>query len=397
MHPVPPQRTKQPKRKRVLDVAVIVVIYSYNFPIVFSAQQSTQSTPLIVIVFAGVCLPFLLRHQFPLAAFLVTLAFITVHFLLNIPFAVADIILVLCLCSLTTQLRWQLTVLPLLATLAWTVIATHQPFSAGYLSIGEIGFIIAIILLSYSWALTLKLYKQHITNLKLRAVELQRAQESRELIAKAEERRRIARELHDVVSHSLSSVVALSEGATATIDSDPEKARKAIQLIGKTGRDALGEMRAMLALLRTSDELESAPQPGVKDLEELLANARSTNKNISYRHSGNLATLNAGMQLTLYRIVQEALTNVRKHAAAHATVTIVVDRTPTMLQVIITNATVKSPATSNQTGYGLSGMRERVEAHGGSMKAGLLATGNFQIKISIPVKESCYDHQAYAR
>lgn len=340
---------------------------------------------------------FLLRHQFPLAAFLVTLAFITVHFLLNIPFAVADIMLVLCLCSLTTQLRWQLTVLPLLATLAWTVIATHQPFSAGYLSIGEIGFIIAIILLSYSWALTLKLYKQHITNLKLRAVELQRAQESRELIAKAEERRRIARELHDVVSHSLSSVVALSEGATATIDSDPEKARKAIQLIGKTGRDALGEMRAMLALLRTSDELESAPQPGVKDLEELLANARSTNKNISYRHSGNLATLNAGMQLTLYRIVQEALTNVRKHAAAHATVTIVVDRTPTMLQVIITNATVKSPATSNQTGYGLSGMRERVEAHGGSMKAGLLATGNFQIKISIPVKESCYDHQAYAR
>lgn len=378
----------RPQWKIVLDLAIIIVVFTYNLPVVINVQPPRLSLPVIILVFVGVCLPFLWRHRFPIIVFLITLAAIGLHFLLGVPISVADIMLVLCLCSLATKLQWQLTVIPLLTTLIFVIIATHQPYVAGYLSVGEIGFFITAILLSYSWGITLQLYRQHISNLRLRTVELQQAQKTREIMAKEEERKRIARELHDIVSHSLSSVVALSEGAAATINSDPEKAYKAIQLISKTGRDALGEMRTMLALLRTAGEEESKPQPTLQDLAELLDNARTTNTNISYEQSGDLSQLNPGLQLTTYRVVQEALTNVRKHAGLDAATTINIECTPARLKVIIANTVPNPPEHTVPSGYGLAGMRERVKAHGGTLEAGELPDGRFQITATIPLGEA---------
>ncbi len=348
------------------DIAVVLVIFSYNLPIVLS----THSVPLaaVICVFLGVCLPFLWRKKYPRIVFVITFIFIIIQYFCGIPIAAADVMLLLVLCSVATQLLWKHSIAPLIVTISWIPIATWNPFQAGYLNIGELGFIVLVVLLSYSWAITLRLYRQNIAGLKQRTIELQAAQEVREQMAKEEERKHIARELHDIVSHSLSSVVALSEGAVANIKSDPEQAAKAMRLAGDVSRSSLNEMRTMLNLLRAAKPETITPQPNATDLPQLINSARETGTSIDFRQKGTLEDLTPGLQLTIYRIIQEGLTNVRKHAAADTHVVVSIDRLTTKLVITMVN-THPLPSVEGSQGHGISGMRERVLAYGGELEA----------------------------
>ncbi|MFJ2948478.1 sensor histidine kinase [Streptomyces sp. NPDC087226] len=218
---------------------------------------------------------------------------------------------------------------------------------------------------------------------RARRAEKDRESEARRRVA--EERVRIARELHDLVAHQITLANAQATVAAHFFDTRPEQARKSLhELVGTTG-DALNELRATVGLLRqTGDTAEPAePAPGLSRLPTLLASFRRAGLEVSVRQEGTVSPLPPGVDLTAYRIVQEALTNVTKHAGTgSARVSLSWERERVTITVTDDGAgTVPAPA----TGYGLIGMRERATAAGGHLFAGGRAEGGFLVSAELPV------------
>jgi signal transduction histidine kinase len=197
------------------------------------------------------------------------------------------------------------------------------------------------------------------------------------------ERARIARELHDVVTHNLSAVVVQAAAAEALLAVDPERARVPVQAIQSTGRHALQDMAGLLGLLRagtTGEEL--GPQPSLDDIDDLVAQARAAGQDVDLRVEGAPRDLPSGVGLSAYRVVQEALTNARKHAAG-ATAVVVVSHERDALRLVVSD-TGGSHAGPTGSGHGLVGMRERVTLYGGTLDAGPCDRG-WQVSACFPV------------
>ena len=204
--------------------------------------------------------------------------------------------------------------------------------------------------------------------------------------AVAEERARIAREMHDAVSHSLAAIVMQSAGAQNIIDRDPERARASLASIEATGRRGLVEMRKMLGLLgETDSEAALVPQPGLDGLEELVASVRDSGLRVDLRVEGERRPVPGSVDVSAYRIVQESLTNVMKHAGARS-VQVLVDYRPETLTVQVVDDGVGPGAGggADGPGRGLAGMRERVQLLGGSLEAGATGTG-FGVSARLPL------------
>jgi signal transduction histidine kinase len=202
--------------------------------------------------------------------------------------------------------------------------------------------------------------------------------------AVADERLRIARELHDVVAHAMSLIAVQAGSGRLVIDESPEVARASLSTIETTSREALQEMRRLLAVLR-DDSMPSvlAPSPGVGDLDELVARTVENGMRVNVRTDGVPAELPAGVGLCVYRVVQEALTNVRKHARA-TSVDVDLRYEPNALKVEVLDDGIGSGAVSGGGGHGLLGLRERVELYGGSFEAGPVARG-FRVVARFPL------------
>ncbi|WP_353829212.1 sensor histidine kinase [Agromyces sp. SYSU T0242] len=193
--------------------------------------------------------------------------------------------------------------------------------------------------------------------------------EAREAAVRAvsEERARIARELHDILGHSVSVMVVQAGAAAEVVDDDPASARRALEVIRSTGSDALADVRRVVALLR-DDELDGlAPQPGIARLPELVDQARASGLVVHFR-ADDTSDLSAGRQLAVYRVVQEALTNVRRHAQAKSA-TVAIDRAGDRVDITVTDEG-GADRPSRPDGHGLLGMRERVALYGGALDAG---------------------------
>jgi signal transduction histidine kinase len=214
--------------------------------------------------------------------------------------------------------------------------------------------------------------------------EAVRAEDERELlagIAVAEERRRIARELHDIVAHSMSVMVVQAGGARRILDRDPARAADAAGQIERTGREALSEMRRLLGVLGV--DADRAPQPGMDQLPELVGRARAAGLPVELAVEGPQRPLPAGVDLTGYRIVQEALTNTMKHAASAPT-EVRVRYGDDALELQIADRGTVAPRLDDP-GHGLVGMRERVRVVGGELHAGPRAGGGFDVRARIPL------------
>jgi signal transduction histidine kinase len=227
--------------------------------------------------------------------------------------------------------------------------------------------------------LTFRTQRVYLAALEDRAARLEIERDQQERLTAAAERSRVAREMHDIVGHNLSVMVGLANGGATLAASRGERAAEALHIIGETGREAIGELRRVLGVL--ADEPESVrlhPQPGVTDLDTLLARVRAAGVSVSYRTTGDLAALGSGVQLTIYRIVQEALTNTLKHAgtgsAAHVSLT--VEKAEVRVRVTDTGPspdTRMPPASRRDTGgprHGLVGIRQRTAMYGGTVTAG---------------------------
>jgi signal transduction histidine kinase len=222
--------------------------------------------------------------------------------------------------------------------------------------------------------------------LEERAEHLERVQQERERVAMAEERRRIARELHDVISHSVTLMTVQAGAARMLLAEDPKRAQEPVLAVEETGRHALAELRRLLGILRPDEgEAALAPQPGLGRLEDLLVQTRQAGLPVQLATAGEPRALPPGVDLTAYRIVQEALTNTRKHAGpAHANVFLTYGDEALELQVIDDGQ--MAVKTRDGAGHGLVGMRERVALYGGTFEAGPQSTGGYAVRVRLPVE-----------
>ena len=218
-----------------------------------------------------------------------------------------------------------------------------------------------------------------------RAVALERAREGEAQAAVQEERARIARELHDVVAHDVSVMVVQAAAAKRIVEREPDRAEEAIVSIEGTGREALAEMRRLLGVLRRGDEdLALAPQPSLSRVDALLARTRAAGLDVALERSGDDAPLPAGVDLAAYRVVQEALANVVRHAGAeHATVRLTYDPRAVVVEVVDDGRGAANGG--GKAGHGLVGLRERVDLYGGDFQAGPRAEGGFGVRARLPV------------
>ena len=244
------------------------------------------------------------------------------------------------------------------------------------------------LLMAIAWLIGREVRRRRIEmqDLRGRAAELERQGEERLRIAAAEERSRIARELHDVVAHSVSVMVVQSQAAQRVLAQDVDATRDVLQSIETTGRQALTELRRLLGLLREFDggpALE--PQPSLRYLDELLAQIREAGLAVDLKVEGTPTPLPQGVDLSAYRIVQEGLTNTLKHAGAdHASV--LVRYAPSELEIEISDDGRGAPMpAANGDGHGLVGMRERVALYGGDLRAGRGDDGGYLVRARLPL------------
>jgi signal transduction histidine kinase len=218
-----------------------------------------------------------------------------------------------------------------------------------------------------------------------RAARLEQAREKEALAAVAEERARIARELHDVVGHSVSVMTVQASGVRRLLKPDQEREREALLIVEQAGREALAEMRRLVGVLRRPEEAPAlAPQPSLQYLDQLVENARESGLPVDVRVEGEASELPAGVDLTAYRLVQEALTNAMKHAnATRAEVT--VRYGPDGVELIVSDdGRGSSDGKAESGGHGLVGMRERVAVYGGELEAGPSPGGGFTLRARLP-------------
>ncbi|MFI7328503.1 sensor histidine kinase [Streptomyces rubiginosohelvolus] len=248
-----------------------------------------------------------------------------------------------------------------------------------------------------AWVLgdSLRTRRAYFDQLEERAARLEREREAQSKVAVAAERARIARELHDVVAHNVSVMVVQADGAAYVMDAAPDQAKQALETISGTGRQALAEMRRLLGVLRTGDAPESGeyvPQPDVEQIEDLVAQVRQTGLEVDFKVEGTPRPLPSGVELTAYRVVQEALTNTRKHGGPDAGASVRLVYFDDGLGLLIEDDgrgaahELYEDGGADGAGHGMIGMRERVGMVGGTLDAGPRPGGGFRISALLPLK-----------
>ncbi|MER7045625.1 sensor histidine kinase [Streptomyces jumonjinensis] len=248
-----------------------------------------------------------------------------------------------------------------------------------------------------AWVLgdSMRTRRAYFAQLEERAMRLEREREAQSKVAVAAERARIARELHDVVAHNVSVMVVQADGAAYVLDAAPDQAKQALETISTTGRQALAEMRRLLGVLRTGDDPESGeyvPQPDVQQIEDLVEQVRRSGLTVDFRIEGTPRPLPSGVELTAYRIVQEALTNSRKHGGPEVGASVRLVYFDDGLGLLVeddgrgSSHELYEDGGVDGQGHGLIGMRERVGMVGGTLDAGPRPGGGFRISALLPLK-----------
>ncbi|MEU1944868.1 MULTISPECIES: sensor histidine kinase [unclassified Streptomyces] len=248
-----------------------------------------------------------------------------------------------------------------------------------------------------AWVLgdSIRTRRAYYAQLEERAARLEKEREAQSKVAVAAERARIARELHDVVAHNVSVMVVQADGAAYVMDASPEQARQALETISGTGRQALAEMRRLLGVLRTGEpgeENDYVPQPDVEQIDELVEQVRGAGLPVDFKVVGSPRQLPSGVELTAYRIVQEALTNTRKHGGPDVGASVRLTYFDDGLGLLVEDdgrgaqREMYQDGGADGSGHGLIGMRERVGMVGGTLDAGPRPGGGFRISALLPLK-----------
>jgi signal transduction histidine kinase len=346
--------------------------------------------PIHLTLALVMCVPLIWRRRWPRAVFAVIALAAFAQWLAGIGIGVNDFAVLIAMYTIAAQcaFRWSFAA-GLVAELGITM-ATYSQVGRGGAGEAEWKSLLPTsVCLSAIWlaGLYISTRRKYTLSLEERARRLERERDAQAEAAAAAERARIAREMHDVIAHSISVMVIQADGASFTVDTDAERAKRAMQAIGTTGRQALTEMRRMLGVLREGDgQATLAPQPGVDQLSELVGQMRSTGLPVELVVRGTVIALPGGMELAVYRIVQEALTNVMKHAGPSARAWVELHYGDQAVEVRIRDDG-RGATFSDGRGHGLLSMRERVAVYGGHVSAEPVPGGGFEVIARLQVKE----------
>jgi signal transduction histidine kinase len=351
------------------------------------AAQHVQLRPIVVLLALGWTLPFALRARYPLWAPLVALTSLAAFALISPERSVS---------SLT---------MPFVAALAGAVslglIGDRRQSIAGWAAAiataavvssksgsaySEFFWTTLILTLAWFFGSALGSRTEQARELTQRVEAAERARATAAERATGEERARIARELHDVVAHSVSVMVVQASGVRRLLKDEQHREREALLSVEQIGRQALTEMRRMLGVMRSGEEAPAAlaPQPGLQHLDRLVAQVEEAGLPVTLRIEGERPDISPGVDLSAYRIVQEGLTNALKHAkGAHAEVVVRYIDSSVELEIADNGPGVPN---GDGMGHGLVGMRERVALYGGTIEAGPRAGGGFVLRPQLPVE-----------
>ena len=334
-------------------------------------------------IVAGLTAPLALRRRAPLAAFGFISLVAFLQWLVAGAFS-ADLALLVAFYAVAAHEPRRWGVAASAAVLELGVLLAALKYTGN--ALGSFVVLSAFVVAAGALGVYMRTRRQHIAALHERADQLERERDQQAQLAAAAERARIAREMHDVVAHNLSVMVALADGARLTAAQDPGKAERAMGAVSGTGREALQEMRRLLGVLRDErdDDTPLGPQPGIDALDGLLEQVRSAGLATRLTRTGTPGPVSPGAQLAVYRLVQEALTNTLKHAprASSAEVRLNYGDDALALEVVDDGAPVAAPAGNG--GHGLAGMRERAAAYGGAVEAGPHRHGGWRVRARIP-------------
>jgi signal transduction histidine kinase len=350
----------------------------------------------IALMYFGVVVPVAFRRKHPVGAFVTVIAAGALQVaLLPRPVSSSDVSVLVMLYTLAAYRPRRISVPGLIVCLIGSAIAigTWVPSRHAKWNWFEFGAVTALFcgpaLLSWLLGDSMRWRRGYYKALEERAARLEAERDAQAQIAAATERARIARELHDVVAHNVSVMVVQADGAAYALDSSPDRAREALAAISRTGRQALAEMRDLLGVLRTASDEQAtmAPQPGLGQIADLLAHSRAAGLPVSFTVEGVVKALPPGVALAAYRVVQESLTNTRKHAGPEATASVSLRFCEDGMRIVVTDDGQGIAAGSDGAGHGLVGMRERVEMYGGTVTAGPGETGGYRVTATIPLRE----------
>ena len=368
-----------------VDVAIALVLAAYG---IAEAALGAASAAWFAVVLAAT-LPLAWRRRHPVAVIAWTLAVVLVPTTLGV------------------ELTDSVLPLPLMVVIAYTGgreadsgraaavagVAIIATIVAAGLAAGAVaenstaGDVVALLVIVGGAVLAGHLMRvRHGENVRLQRLtaELAAERDARATAAVAEERARVARELHDIVAHSVSLIAVQAAAADELLGRDEARARASLRAVQDTARGALTEMRRLLSILRADDDPGLAPPPGLSAVGELIEQVRAGGLPVALHEQGPRAALPAGLDLSAYRIVQEALTNVLKHAAGAPTdVLVQYGDTELLLEVASDNGTTAG-ARGDGNGHGLAGMRERARIYGGTLEAGREGS-RFVVRARLPI------------
>ena len=376
----------------VAGVLTIMSLYA-AFVVAPDLGISYRALDVLGIALLGLqTLPLVFRKTHPTAVLAVAGTSITVFSALGYPPGAGGIAIIFALYSVAANTDRRTALSALAVTVVGILISIAGTATSENLMFGELVATVVAnsVIYGTAWIIgdNVRVRRAYTGALEARNALLEREREEHALRAVADERARIARELHDIVAHHVSVMVVQAAAARRVLTRQPDLATSALNDVEATGRQALVELRRMLGVLRSDDAAdELLPQPSLEHLDSLVAQLRDTGLAIDLRVEGRRRPLPPGIDVNAYRIVQEALTNVLKHAGtAAATVCVRFGERELELEIVDDGrgaaAAILAPVGE---GHGIVGMRERAQLHGGTVEAGPIPTGGYRVRARLPI------------
>ena len=356
-------------------IVVVLLVACLTFPGKFVQQGQKE-----ILFQAALLVPLIWRRRAPSLVFALIAGVAFVQWLTFVPLP-ADVALLVALFTLAVHADPRRALLGAGVVFAGVLMASVRWSPAGDV-VKSVVFLTGLLVAALFVGIALRTWHSYMDSLLERTKRLEHERDQQAMLAAATERSRIAREMHDVIAHSVSIMVTLADGALATVDSQPKRAREAMADVSATGRLALTDMRHLLGVLRSEGlAADREPQPQLSGLPRLLEGVRGTGLEVAFEQRGVPFEVPPGVELTVFRIVQESLTNVLKHA-----------QEPTVAQVTLTfdapfvDVRVLDDGTSTKPcsqGHGLGGMHERATISGGTLKAGPNQEGGWEVRARV--------------
>jgi signal transduction histidine kinase len=367
-------RTRVRERGELGDLLLAAVLAIVGFSTILDSSRSDSQLAIAFAVTSGLVAPLVWRRRWPMQVFAVIAAVAFIQWLTGGRY-VADVALLVAFYTVAAYENTRRTIVAAVVLEVGVVLASTR-WAIEHSRALYFVLLSSLLIGAFLVGAMLRTRRVYLASVEDRAARLELERDQQAQIAAAAERARIAREMHDIVAHNLSVMIALADGAALTTPADPDRAAAAMNQVSATGREALTEMRRLLDVLREDQFTALEPQPGLVDLDQLLTKVRLVGLRGELITEGQLRALPAGLQLTVYRLVQEALTNTLKHAVDARTATVRLRITEDSLEVEVVDDGACSPSGAPDiAGHGIDGMRERAAIYGGTVEVGPVDAG----------------------